>query len=67
MRSSHVPNTNPSGSCVPNMGLREEKLFLKEARKPPEAVSGRATYTTATAILYAGLAAGVRVGLRGYE
>ena len=67
MRSSYVPNTIPLGSCVPNLGLREEKLFLKETRKPLEAVSGRATYTTATAILYAGLAAGVGVGLRGYE
>ena len=29
MRSSYVPNTNPSGSCVPNSGLRRDKLFLK--------------------------------------
>ena len=27
MRSSCVPNTNPSGSCVPKSELRREKLF----------------------------------------
>ena len=32
MRSSYVPNTNLSGSCVPNSGFRREKLFLKWAR-----------------------------------
>ena len=37
----------------------EGGTILKEGKVPPEAVSGRATYTTATAILYAGLAAGV--------
>ena len=31
-RSSYVPNTNPSGSCVPNSGLRKKKLFLRGAR-----------------------------------
>ena len=32
MRSSYVPNTNPSGSCVPNSGLRRDKRFLNGAR-----------------------------------
>ena len=60
MRSFHVPNTNPSGTCVPNAGFRRDTLFIfKGGKAPPEAVSGRATFTTASAILYAGLAAGV--------
>ena len=32
MRSSYVPNMNPSGSCAPKSGLRREKLFLKGGR-----------------------------------
>ena len=59
MRSPHVPNTYPLGSYVPNSGLRKEKLFLKGGKAPSEAVSGRATYSTVAAILYAGLAADV--------
>ena len=41
------------------IGVEEGETILKEGKAPPEAVSGRATYTTAAAILYAGLAAGV--------
>ena len=29
IRSCYVPNTNLSGSCVPNSGLSRDKLFLK--------------------------------------
>ena len=32
MRSSYIPNTNPSESCIPKSGLRREKVFLKGAR-----------------------------------
>ena len=31
MRIFHVSNTDQSGSCVPNSGLRSEKIFLKGA------------------------------------
>ena len=40
-------------------GVEEEETILKRAKAPSEAMSGRVTYATAAAILYAGLAAGV--------
>ena len=59
MHSSCVPNTNPSGSCVPNSGLRRDTRWFLRGKALSEAVSGRTTYTTAAAIPYAGLAAGL--------
>ena len=41
------------------IGIEEGEAFSKGGKTPLEAVSSRATYTTAAAILYAGLAAGV--------
>ena len=32
MRSSHVSNTDPSGSCGPNSGLMRKNIFFKGAR-----------------------------------
>ena len=37
------------------LGMEEGETIFKGGNAPPEAVSGRATYTTAAAILYAGL------------
>ena len=31
MRSVHVSKMDPSGSCVPDSGLRSEEVFLKGA------------------------------------
>ena len=41
------------------IGVEEGEIIFKGGNAPSEAVSGRATYTTVAAILYAGLAAGV--------
>ena len=41
------------------LGIEKGETIFKGCKAPPEAVSGRATYTTAAAILYAGLTAGV--------
>ena len=41
-------------------GVEEEETFLKRGKAPSEAMSGRVTYATAAAILYDGLAAGVK-------
>ena len=41
------------------IGVEEEEAIFKGGKTPPEAVSGRAKYITAVAILYADLAAGV--------
>ena len=40
-------------------GVEEEETIFRRGKAPSEVMSGRATYTTAAAILYAGLAAGV--------
>ena len=45
--------------------FEEGETIFKGGKAPPEAVSGRATYTTSAAILYAGLAAGVLGGEEG--
>ena len=57
----HVSNIESSASCVANSGLRREKLFLKGARhrRPVELRNIYSEYTSAAAILYAGLTAGV--------
>ena len=47
------------------LGIEKGETIFKGGKAPPEAVSGRATYSTAAAILYAGLAAGV-LGEEGY-
>ena len=39
------------------LGIEKGETIFKGGKAPPEAVSGRATYTTAAAILYAGLTA----------
>ena len=41
-------------------GVEEEETIFKRGKAPAEAMSGRVTYATAAAILYAGLAAGVK-------
>ena len=38
----------------------EEETILKNGKAPSEAMSGRVTYATTAAILYAGLAADVK-------
>ena len=58
MRRFYLPNTNPSESCV-RVEVEAGETVFQGGKAPSEAVSGRATYTTATALLYAGLAAGV--------
>ena len=40
-------------------GVEEEETIFRRGKAPSEVMSGRAPYTTAAAILYAGLAAGV--------
>ena len=41
------------------LGIDKGETIFKGGKTPPEAVSGRAIYTTAAAVLYAGLTAGV--------
>ena len=41
-------------------GVEEEETIFKRGKTPSEAMSGRVTYATAAAILYAGLAADVK-------
>ena len=41
-------------------GVEEEETIFKRGKAPSEAMSGQLTYATAAAILYAGLAAGVK-------
>ena len=41
-------------------GVEEEETIFKRSKAPSEAMSGRVAHTTAAAILYAGLAAGVK-------
>ena len=41
------------------LGIVGGETTFKGGKAPPEAVSGRATYTTAAAILYEGLTAGL--------
>ena len=50
---------DPSVSCVTNTGLKSEKNIRECGRAPTEAVVRRAAITTAAAILYTRLAAGV--------
>ena len=40
--------------------VEEEEIIFKRGKAPSEAMSGRVTYATPAAILYAGLAAGVK-------
>ena len=40
--------------------VEEEETIFKRGKAPSEAMSGRVTYATAAAILYAGLAADVK-------
>ena len=41
------------------LGIEKGETIFEGGKAPPEAVSGRVTYTTAAAILYAGLTTGV--------
>ena len=41
------------------LGIEKGETIFEGGKAPPEAVSGRVTYTTAAAILYAGLTVGV--------
>ena len=41
-------------------GVEEEETIFKRGKAPSEAMSGQVTHATAAAILYAGLAAGVK-------
>ena len=40
--------------------VEKEEIIFKRGKAPSEAMSGRVTYETPAAILYAGLAAGVK-------
>ena len=68
VRTAAAPTTHLFFPCLEyravsvvcsELGIEKGETIFEGGKAPPEAVSGQVTYTTAAAILYSGLTAGV--------